>query len=177
MQANSIAIRPGWQPGALGRIVEMHGLYYAREHGFGPAFESRVAAGLAEFAARLASPRNGLWLALDGAVVVGAVAIDGEDLGDGCAHLRWFVMDDRCRGQGVGRRLLQEALAFCDAQGFSATQLWTFRGLDAARGLYEQVGFTLAHEQPGTTWGTAVMEQHFVRRRPAAAGGAPGCRR
>jgi hypothetical protein len=46
MEAGHIDVRQGWQPGALGRITEMHALYHAREHGFGAFFESRVAAGL-----------------------------------------------------------------------------------------------------------------------------------
>jgi hypothetical protein len=33
MQAASILIRQGWQPGALGRITEMHALYGVRDWG------------------------------------------------------------------------------------------------------------------------------------------------
>jgi hypothetical protein len=39
----------------------------------------------------------------------------------------------------------------------------TFKGLDAARHLYEKHGFSLVHEVPGTQWGTEVIEQEFVR--------------
>ncbi len=67
------------------------------------------------------------------------------------------------RGTGVGRQLLSAALAFCDERGFAATHLWTFRGLDAARRLYEDNGFALAEERPGNQWGKKVMEQRFVR--------------
>nr|WP_256818260.1 GNAT family N-acetyltransferase [Klebsiella pneumoniae] len=65
--------------------------------------------------------------------IVGSLAIDGEDLGQQEAHLRWFILDDSCRGSGIGRRLLSEAMAFCDSRQFSSVQLWTFKGLDAAR--------------------------------------------
>ncbi len=41
--------------------------------------------------------------------------------------------------------------------------LWTFRGLDAARRLYEANGFALVEEQPGRQWGEEVIEQRFVR--------------
>ncbi|MCS5980905.1 GNAT family N-acetyltransferase [Klebsiella pneumoniae subsp. pneumoniae] len=60
--------------------------------------------------------------------IVGSLAIDGEDLGQQEAHLRWFILDDSCRGTGIGRRLLSEAMAFCDSRQFSAVQLWTFKG-------------------------------------------------
>lgn len=163
---DAIQVRPGYRPGCLGRIVEMHARFYARHAGFGAFFESRVAGGLAEFASRLDKPCNQLWTALDGERIVGSVAIDGEDLGGGQAHLRWFILDDGLRGAGIGRQLLGQALAFCDQQGFEATQLWTFKGLDAARRLYESSGFTLAEEWPGQQWGTPVTEQRFVRSRP-----------
>lgn len=168
-----IQVLPGYRPGCLGRIVDMHARFYARHAGFGIFFESRVASGLAEFAGRLDKPCNQLWTALDGDRIVGSVAIDGEDLGkhpeDRQAHLRWFILEDGLRGAGTGRQLLQQALAFCDQQAFEATQLWTFRGLDAARRLYESSGFTLAEEWPGQQWGETVIEQRFVRPRPAVA--------
>jgi GNAT superfamily N-acetyltransferase len=142
--ATPVAIERGYRPGAIGRVVEMHGRIHARVSGFGLVFESKVAAGLAEFATRLENPRSGLWLAMAGDAVVGAIAIDGEDLGADAAHLRWFVVEDGFRGAGIGRRLLAGAVGFCDARGFAETRLWTFRGLDAARKLYEAHGFVLA---------------------------------
>lgn len=164
--ADTIEIEQGYRPGAIGRIAEMHANFYSRHIGFGQFFESRVAADAAEFAGRLESSRNALWLAVHEGRIVGSVAIDGEDLGAGMAHLRWFIIDDGLRGAGVGRRLLNEAVAFCDSRGFSEIQLWTFRGLDAARRLYEAFGFVLAEESPGDQWGKTVTEQRFVRQLP-----------
>lgn len=163
MKLGEIEIQLGYRAGAIARCVEMHALYYARIAGFGRAFEARVAAGLAEFSTRLDSPRNRLWLAMQNDRVVGTVAIDGEDLGSNRAHLRWFIVDDAIRGSGIGRRLLSEAIAFCDRLEFAETHLWTFQGLDAARRLYEAQGFALHEEWRGDQWGKAVMEQRFVR--------------
>lgn len=153
----------GYQPTILGRVVEMHARFYAREYGFGAVFERKVATEMAEFLGRLEAPENAVfWAALDGRII-GSVSIDGQDLGDGVAHLRWFVLDDAARGRGVGRALMARAMAHVDAQGFAETQLWTFRGLDAARHLYEAHGFALVSEQAGQQWGTEVSEQMFVR--------------
>lgn len=159
----SITIKAGYRAGALGRCVEMHARYYAREAGFGASFEALVASGLAEFSARLDRPCNSLWLALLEGRTVGTVAIDGEDMGPSIAHLRWFIVDDGVRGVGAGKGLLSAAVGFCEAQGFEAVHLWTFRGLHAARHLYEAQGFFLAEERPGRQWGKEVMEQRFVR--------------
>ncbi|WP_376966491.1 GNAT family N-acetyltransferase [Azospirillum sp. A26] len=166
----ALRIEPGYRPGLIGRAVDMHAQFYARAHGFGAVFESRVAAGLAEFLPRLDRPCNAVWTALDGDRIVGTIAIDGEDLsGAGSApriaHLRWFIVEDGRRGGGLGRRLLDEAVAFADRTGVAETRLWTFRGLDAARRLYEAAGFVLAAESPGSQWGTEVTEQSFVRPR------------
>lgn len=159
-----VSISEGYRPGVIGRTVEMHARYYARAVGFGSYFEQKVAGELAEFAGRLDRPANRLWVALGGDAVIGTVAIDGEALGPGKAHLRWFIVDDGRRGSGIGRALLTEAVAFCDRQGFAEIHLWTFRGLDAARRLYEAHGFALAAEAAGRQWGSEVVEQKFVRR-------------
>jgi len=161
--AQEVQIITGYQPGALGRIIQLHARYYSHSHGFGQYFESQVAAGLAEFAARLEKPRNQIWLAMQAGRIVGSVSIDGTSLGKGLAHLRWFIVDESLHGSGIGCRLLAAALAFCDRQGFAATQLWTFQGLERARRLYENAGFVLTEEKPGDQWGKPVVEQRFVR--------------
>jgi DNA-binding MarR family transcriptional regulator/GNAT superfamily N-acetyltransferase len=158
-----IRILPGYRPGVVGRCAELHATYYARTVGFGAAFEAKVAGGMAEFVQRLASPRNRLWSALDGETIVGTVAIDGEDLGGNVAHLRWFIVADGYRGSGIGRKLLAEAVAFCDAQAFAEIRLWTLAGLEAARQLYLAQGFALAEEWLGDQWGKPIAEQRYVR--------------
>lgn len=159
----AIAINAGYRPGIIGRVAEMHAAFYSRHSGFGQFFESQVASGVAEFAGRLSEPRNQIWAATQSDRIVGSIAIDGQDLGNNQAHLRWFILDDGCRGGGVGRQLLSAAVSFCDRNGFDAIQLWTFKGLDAARRLYESFGFELANEEPGSQWGSEVIEQQFIR--------------
>lgn len=161
---NSFKIVTGYHPGMIGRITEMHGGYYAREHNFGSFFEGKVAAGLADFSGRLDKPCNQIWLAMMNERIVGSVAIDGEDLGNNEAHLRWFILDDGCRGSGLGRKLIGEAMRFCDEQRFSSVQLWTFNKLTAARRLYESYGFELSNEWEGDQWGNTITEQQFTRK-------------
>jgi GNAT superfamily N-acetyltransferase len=69
------------------------------------------------------------------------------------------------RGHGVGKKLLNEAMRFCDSAGFSAVHLWTFNKLTAARRLYESFGFTLVKEWEGDQWGSLITEQQFTRHR------------
>jgi uncharacterized protein YhfF/GNAT superfamily N-acetyltransferase len=153
-------ILPGYVPGAIGAIGRLHGTYYAREHGFGVLFESKVTRELAEFAARANPAHDGLWFVVNQGGVHGSIVIDGHG-GSGAAHLRWFILSDAVRGNGLGHRLMDAAMGFCRRAGHRHVYLNTFRGLDAARALYEQAGFRLVAEKTGETWGHVVTEQRF----------------
>lgn len=152
----------GYVPGAIGRVAELHALHYARHWGFGLSFEAQVAAGLAEFLLRLDPARDGFWTVARDGRVLGSVAIDGSRAGAAEAHLRWFILSEELRGRGLGRRLLREAVDFSARCGHPSIMLWTFKGLDAARHLYEAHGFRLAEEREGRQWGKPVLEQRFV---------------
>ncbi|MCK9363643.1 MAG: GNAT family N-acetyltransferase [Syntrophales bacterium] len=154
----------GYYPGAIGRIVEMHGAYYHLHWGFGLFFETKVATELSQFMNRFEEGRDGLWTIEKGEGIAGAIAIDGikADESEG-AHLRWFIIDPQLQRQGWGRRLLNEAVAFCDGKGYRKIYLWTFQGLSSARHLYEATGFRLVFQKEGEQWGTKVTEQLFER--------------
>ncbi|MBM3556516.1 MAG: GNAT family N-acetyltransferase [Alphaproteobacteria bacterium] len=158
----SAPITEGYVPGLIGRVVELHGLYYAREWGFGVFFEAKVAAGLAEFLGRYDPTRDGIWSASIDGRIEGSITIDGKDSAGAGAHLRWFILSDVARGQGVGRALLDRAIAFCRERNHPRVYLWTFAGLDAARHLYEQAGFHLVEELDQRQWGKTMREQRFV---------------
>jgi len=165
-------IKTGYTPTIIARTLEMVHSHMHRHFGFGPAFETRVAADLAEFMTRIGDAANQTWHAHKDNRIVGSISIDGQDLGDtesgdSRTHLRWFVVDESIRGGGIGRALLSQALSFCDQQEYHQTHLWTVSGLDAARKLYEQHGFYLAEEYYGDQWGTNMLEQKFVRLRQA----------
>jgi GNAT superfamily N-acetyltransferase len=153
----------GYWPGALGRVVEIHAEYYHRHWRFGLFFEAKVAAELGEFLSRFEKGRDGFWTLLDGERVEGAIAIDGQKGATEGAHLRWFIIAPEFRGKGWGRRLIAEAVAFCDQKAYPRIGLWTFAGLDTARHLYEAFGFRLIYQGEGEQWGTAVIEQRFER--------------
>jgi GNAT superfamily N-acetyltransferase len=160
----NIAIEWGYRPGSIGRIAQLHSTYYHREWGFGLYFEAKVASELSEFLRRYDEKRDGIWLALVDGTVEGAVVIDGIHAEDRGAHLRWFIVSDRLRGQGVGRRLLDRAIDFCADRGYKQVYLWTFEGLHAARHLYEAAGFRQIEARKGNSWGIEVTEQRFVRQ-------------
>lgn len=155
----------GYQTGMIGDISAMHGRTHGPIVGMGPTFESVVAKAMSEFMPRVHRPMNNSWSVVENGEVIGSISIDGEDLDGNVAHLRWFILSERLRGKGLGKVLLKKAIDHCDDLGFHEIHLWTLKGLDAARSLYERVGFELADEYIGDQWGKAVTEQMFVRKR------------
>jgi GNAT superfamily N-acetyltransferase len=154
----------GYRPGCLADIVALHARYYARNWGFGLAFETKVASELAAFLAGM-DPQRDLFLAAyeDGAVA-GSIAVDVSGGGPRGAHLRWFIVS--AQGCGLGKTLLERAMRFCDEQSKLTVWLTTFAGLDAARALYERHGFRLVEESDVDQWQGGVREQLFERCRP-----------
>lgn len=162
-----VELHEGYRSGVIACVAHLHATFYSQHYGFGAVFERKVATEMSEFMGRIDNPVNTTFSAYAGNELLGSVSLDGEDLGDGASHLRWFIVDPRAQGMGIGNLLLGKATEFVDKHAFDRTQLWTFKGLDTARHLYEKHKFTLAHQTPGKQWGTEVIEQEFVRQHGA----------
>ncbi|KAB2957410.1 MAG: GNAT family N-acetyltransferase [Rhizobiaceae bacterium] len=94
----------------------------------------------------------------------GSVTLDVTGGGPRGPHLRWFIVSEAARGAGLGKALLDRAMAHCSAVGDGRCWLTTFAGLGAARALYERHGFVLAEESAVDQWQGGVREQLFARR-------------
>jgi hypothetical protein len=95
-------LHTGWFPGLVGDIAALRARHDAASHGFGAAFEAKVAAELGAFVARPPGPGDFFRAVEVGGCALGSLAI--EDEGEGRAHLRWFILGKALRGQGLGRR-------------------------------------------------------------------------
>jgi GNAT superfamily N-acetyltransferase len=155
----------GYRPGALAGIVALHMAYYARQWRFGLPFETKIASEMAEFLLRMQSADLFL-VAYDDGTPVASIVVDASDDSE-AAHLRWFIVGEAARGQGLGDKLLGRAVGHCDREGCPSIWLTTFAGLDAARHLYERHGFVLTQESDVDQWRGGVREQRFERRLPA----------
>lgn len=153
----------GWRPGLIGWTVAEHATYYANHWGFGPVFEAKVAAEMADFTTRLTHPGNQIFWAADAEdTPLGTLSLDMDETEENHAHLRWFILSDNARGHGIGQTLMHHALVHARShRPIDGLYLWTFAGLHAARAIYEKAGFTLAQESEDTSWGTKVTEQRF----------------
>jgi GNAT superfamily N-acetyltransferase len=151
----------GYVPGALGRVVELHGSYYDKHWQMGLFFEAKAAREMADFLLNFNPACDGFWTALVDGQVIGSVSIVGKNPEEEGARLRWFILAEESQGRGIGKKLLELALDFCRKAGFKRVYLTTFAGLDAARYLYEQQGFKLYEEEEDTHWGKVTIEQKF----------------
>jgi ribosomal protein S18 acetylase RimI-like enzyme len=152
----SYSVRRELRPGDLGAIIEHHGRTYAREYGVDSSFEAHVAAAVARAALR-GFPRetDAIWIVERDGRHAGSLAMTDE--GDGVACIRFFVLDSDLRGEGLGRRLLEELLDTARAQGFERAVLETFSDLTAAARLYRDYGFRVVNAETGPRWGRAEI--------------------
>jgi putative acetyltransferase len=106
------------------------------------------------------------WVAVAGGSVVGTVSAvpKGEAL-----YVRSMAVLPATRGQGAGRRLLQEVEAFAAAEGFRSLTLSTTPFLTEAIRLYEHSGFARTGEGPHDLAGTPL----FTMAKPVAASRRP----
>ena len=145
----NIRIRHDLRPGDLGRIIALHGECYDALPGFGITFEAFVARTLAEYI--LDAGGNGrLWLAEKDGRLVGCTAIVLRD--GGLGQLRWVLVDPSARGAGLGRDLVQRALAFCRENDCTRVFLETTDGLPESQTLYETLGFDVVSDSPEELW-------------------------
>ena len=151
------------RPGDLGDVVAFQGREYGEQYGLDFRFEAGVARAVTEFALAYADdPETGrIWLAEDEHGLTGCIAMSRE--GGRHGRVRWFLVARRARGQGLGRRLFDEAMAYARDR-FDTLELETFSELTTAARMYRSVGFELRDTQPQNDWGREIQLQHYDLR-------------
>jgi len=151
----------GYFPGVIGKITELHAVYYHRHWRFDQTFETQVGCEVSEFVSNFKESRDRLWAVRTDGSFAGCCAVDGHLAETEGARLRWFIVSPAFQGRGIGSTLLENAVAFSRNAGYPRLFLWTFVGLTSARKLYESVGFSLCGEHPVVQWGQEIVEQQF----------------
>lgn len=123
---SAISMRHEFRSGDIGCIIYLHGTLYAQEHGWNYTLEAYVAGSLSEFAKSHFSLER-IWIVEKNKKIIGSIAI--VKFSESEAQLRWLLLEPKVRGMGLGRRLVEEAVAFCKASGYSSVFLWTVSGL------------------------------------------------
>jgi N-acetylglutamate synthase-like GNAT family acetyltransferase len=153
-----ISIRNILKPGDIGHVISLHGYLYFQEYGFDCTFEPYVAKPLSEFVLSQ-SDREKIWIVENQERVSGCIAIVEHSVDQ--AQLRWLILSPEIRGYGLGKNLVEDAIAFSRKCGYASLFLWTVDLLTTARKLYESKGFTMTEEKKHRIWGVDLVEQRF----------------
>lgn len=145
------------QPGDIGWVTHRQGKLYAEEYGWDETYEALVAEILAAFVKNFDAHRERAWIAeVDGAIS-GSVFLVKQS--DAIAKLRLLYVEPAARGQGLGKRLVEECIAFARGTGYRTLTLWTNDVLSAARHIYEQAGFRLVSQGRHKSFGKDLVGQ------------------
>lgn len=155
---SAYVIRP-LRPGDLGWVVHRHGVLYAEEFGWDSSFEALVAQIVADYGRSHDPAREDAWIAEVEGQPAGCVFCVAKD--SATAQLRILLVDPRARGLGIGRRLVNECIAFARRAGYKRIVLWTNDVLGSARRIYEAAGFRLVDEEPHRSFGHDLVGQHW----------------
>ncbi len=96
---------------------------------------------VADFIDQLDPARERCWIAERDGEIVGSVFLVRKT--DSVAKLRLLYLEPTARGLGLGRRLVDECIAFARDAGYKKITLWTQSSLAAARHIYQATGFAL----------------------------------
>ncbi len=149
-----LCIRSDFRDGDVERIADLHTKGYANlGPRFGAPFDSYVLETLKEANLKARSQdendRTRIWFAeLDGQTVGCAALVDRGER----AQLRWVVVLDEARGNGIGRKLLDAVLSHAKETGFDEIYLETIDQLTPSMTLYERSGFKLLSQKIMPLW-------------------------
>lgn len=156
--SNEVVVRH-YRVGDVGWAIERHGQLYADEFGWNEDFEALVATLFAQFATRHEPDKERFWIAEVNGERVGCVFVVRHAKDPTVAQLRCLLVDPKGRGLGIGKRLVDECLAFAKEAGYAKMMLWTNDVLVSARRIYQNAGFTLVSEEPHHSFGKDLVGQ------------------
>lgn len=156
---SEVTIRDELEPGDLGYVMYLHGLYYRPRFGYGTGFEGYVALAIHDFYRGYDPARDRVWICEHGERIVGSLVLmhQGEDV----AQLRLFLLLPDYQGLGLGREMMRRFLACARQRGYRSIFLWTTEEQAAAVALYRKLGFVLTEEKYSTVFGKPLREQRF----------------
>jgi len=148
------------RPGDMGWVVERHAALYHEQDGWGAPFEALIAEIVKDFLQNFDPARERCWIAEKAGSRVGCVFVVKENRTT--AKLRLLLVDPAARGTGLGRRLVEQCIAFSRAAGYTKLVLWTHSHLTAARAIYRKTGFKkLPRTEAHDTFGPKAVSEFW----------------
>jgi DNA-binding MarR family transcriptional regulator/GNAT superfamily N-acetyltransferase len=153
-----IVLRPH-RPGDMGWVVERHAALYFEQDGWGGGFEALVAGITKDFLENFDPARERCWIAERDGERLGSVFVVKQSAS--VAKLRLLLVEPQARGSGLGRRLVDQCIAFAREKGYRKMVLWTHAHLAAARNIYKTTGFKRVKREAHRTFGPRVIGEYW----------------
>lgn len=154
-----ITIRETLNPGDLGYLTYLHGKIYSEESGYDIGFEGYVCNTFYEFSKKYSTDKDRIFLACDNNVIIGCIAIVGHTTKE--AQLRWYLIDPKYRGIGLGKKLYEKALNYAMEKGYKKLWLVTTKNQKKAVNIYEASGFKEVSQTIVDMRGKAFVEVRY----------------
>jgi DNA-binding MarR family transcriptional regulator/GNAT superfamily N-acetyltransferase len=152
------------RPGDFGWIVTMNAELYGGEYGWKGNFEGVCAQIVADYVNKYDPALERCWIAEIDGERVGCIMLvkdDPEAKKAGVSRIRLLAVDEKARGLGLGRRLVEECIRFSREKGYKRITLWTHQELTAARAIYAKAGFTLSGSETHDDWGRPAVSEFW----------------
>ena len=131
------------RPGDIGYIIYRHAVLYAEAYGWGHKFELYVTRIMGDFLENYDPVREQCWIAERDGQFLGCVLVCKDKSSENTARLRVLLVEKDARGLGLGKQLSNKCVDFAREAGYEKILLSTQSDIDAARGLYKGMGFSL----------------------------------
>lgn len=158
LKLNDIKIRNELKPGDIGWVIFLHGSLYSSEYNYGIEHETYVASGLCEFYKNYNPLKERVWICEHNNRIIGFLLLREKD---NAAQLRYFLIEKKYRGMGLGKKLIDLFLEFFNEKNYKRAFLWTTNELHTAAHLYKKAGFKLTQEKESTAFGKKLTEQRY----------------
>ena len=146
-------------PTDIDYIISRHQSLYQAEYNLSPIFSSYVAQSIHDFAKNFDASKECLLIATIENHPIGSIAIAKTD--NQTAQLRYYLLEPETRGKGVGHRLVDMALLFCQEKGYTHVFLETISALKTARHIYQSKGFKITATHKNPEWGNDILEERW----------------
>ncbi|MGG4017964.1 helix-turn-helix domain-containing GNAT family N-acetyltransferase [Priestia megaterium] len=134
-------------------IIEKQRAFYTDNYGFDETF-------LDYLNETFESETEKIWIAEDNGEFAGCVGLVREN--EKTAILRWFIVEPSVRGKGIGSKLVQTLLDYCQEHQYKRVILWTISNLPVARRLYKKFGFEISEtKKEELLWGQRLVEERW----------------
>jgi len=159
ISASDISYRHDLRPGDIGYIIYLHSKIYDQESSFSNEFEFYVVKTFYHFLEQYSPEKDRLWMAEYNNQIIGCIAIVHQSEHE--AQLRWFLSDPSFRGLGIGKKLLNDAIAFCREKRYKNVFLLTTDKQERALDMYKTAGFKLTNSQEVNQWGATFRDERY----------------